>query len=114
MTLFQILNSKVHTWKNIIHAVTAGIDRYLTGIGRYLTRYRIGALLYWFRDRYETFRPFQPVPEWNSQLWVALLRREGVSVVVSIHSRSGESWWQTLESSVSLEPWYYTACGHGL
>jgi hypothetical protein len=40
MTLFQILNSKVHTWKNIIHVVTAGIDRYwpvLTGIWPVLT-----------------------------------------------------------------------------
>jgi hypothetical protein len=39
----------------------------LTGIWPVLTGYGIGALLYRFRGRYETFRP---VPEWNSQLWV--------------------------------------------
>jgi hypothetical protein len=40
MTIFQFLNSKVYTWKNIIHAVTPGIDRYwpvLTGIWLVLT-----------------------------------------------------------------------------
>jgi hypothetical protein len=58
--------------------VLAGIDRYLTGIDRYwpaltgidryLTRYGIDTLLYRFRGRYGAFRPFRPVPEWNSQL----------------------------------------------
>jgi hypothetical protein len=86
----------------------AGIDRYLTGIGRYwpvfdrywlaltgidryLTRYGIGVLLYRFRDRYETFRPFRPVLTGPQGERMCARRQQG-------HRGAAIGSWQVLSS----------------